>query len=357
MRTRRIIKAAVRICSVIAILVASSMLSAQEGETCAEKLKSAQSLFTKGQVEQIPGLLKECLRSGFKKEEQLAAFKLLIQTFLLSDKLEQADSVMLVFLKRNPEYLESPTDHSSFLNLFRTYSVKPVLQLGIRIGANIPYLTFVDQNLTGGNPGTSDFTSDAANFFLSAEAKFRVAKKFEIGIGAGYSSVKFTNIIDYLNTDNIKFAQSKYIESQQRIEIPASITWDIARLGKFTPYARAGLGAALNISTAVDASLEMEDKNNPNSRTGETLKRNDSRAPVDIFGQLGCGIKFKIPKGYFFGELRTNLGIMQQTVTGGDKVDFLRDVNFWADPGFRLNTFNMNLGYTYIFYKPSKKRT
>jgi hypothetical protein len=101
-------------------LTAVSLYS-QEAGTCAEKLKTAQSLFSKGQVEQIPSLLKDCLQSGFKKEEALAAYKLLIQTFLLNDKLDQADSTMYEFLKKNPEYQLSPTDHSSFVYLFNKF--------------------------------------------------------------------------------------------------------------------------------------------------------------------------------------------------------------------------------------------
>jgi hypothetical protein len=79
------------------ILVSAEIFS-QETGTCAEKLKTAQSFFEKGQVETIPLLLKDCLKSGFKKEEEIIAYKLLIQTYLLNDKIESADSTMHEFL-------------------------------------------------------------------------------------------------------------------------------------------------------------------------------------------------------------------------------------------------------------------
>ena len=100
----------------------------------------------------------------------------------------------------------------------------------------------------------------------------------------------------------------------------------------------------------------MTDRNNPYSRTGGTLDVKDSRIPVDIFGHLGTGIKFKIPRGFLFFEARASLGILDQNKTGGKNTDLLENFYFYSSPGFRLNTFNMNLGYTYIFYKPSKKK-
>src|SRR5512147_1823031 len=135
-----------RLISTALIFLLPAGLLAQETGTCAEKLKNAQSFFDKGQVEEVPGLLKDCLRSGFKKEEELTAYKLLIQTFLLKDKLEQADSTMFEFLRKNPEYQLSPTDHSSFVYLYNKFRVKPVIQVSVHAGLNKPFLTFVEPN-------------------------------------------------------------------------------------------------------------------------------------------------------------------------------------------------------------------
>jgi hypothetical protein len=99
---------------VLHVLLPVSVYSQKTG-SCAEKLESAQSLFDRGQVLQVPSMLQECMKSGFNREESLAAYKLLIQSYLFEDKLELADSTMLAFLKKNPEYKVSPTDHSSFV--------------------------------------------------------------------------------------------------------------------------------------------------------------------------------------------------------------------------------------------------
>jgi hypothetical protein len=170
-------------------------------------------------------------------------------------------------------------------------------------------------------------------------------------VGAGYSQAKFTNSVPYYD-----FAKIQYIETQQRIEVPVCISYDLPGFGKFTPYIRGGAGIALNLATSADASLVMTDKKNPYSRSGGTLKVKDSRIPVDIFGQAGAGLKFKIPRGFVFLETRASFGILDQLRTGGSSTDILQNYYFWSSPDFRLNTFNVNLGYTLIFYKPSKKK-
>jgi hypothetical protein len=330
----------------------SAVLFSQETGTCAEKLKNAQAFFDKGQVGEVPGLLKDCLKSGFKKEEELSAYKLLIQTALLKDRLELADSTMLEFLKKNPEYVLSPTDHSSFVYLFNKFRTKPVLQLSIHAGLNVPFLTFVSQNLTSGDTAKSTFNRDMRSLFFSIESKFKIGEKLEACIEVGYSQMKFGNsITNYIGHEIIN-----YNEIQQRLEIPVNVTYDFTSFGKFTVYGRAGIGAAINLGVSATASDNPTDPNNTNRRTGENLDRKDSRIAVDLFGQIGAGIKYKIPRGFFFAETRSNFGILQQYVPGGKAVPWTDYYYQWRDPEFRLNALNINIGYTYIFYKPVKRK-
>jgi hypothetical protein len=334
----------------------SAGLFSQETGTCAEKLKSAQSYFEKGQVDSIPALLKDCLKSGFKREEELTAYKLIIQTFLLNDKIKQADSAMYEFLKKNPEYQLSPTDHSSFVYLFSTFKVKPVIKIGVHAGLNKPFLTFVEEVPVMGKPGSSTFTSKASKLFFSVDARFKITGKIELGVEFGYSQLSFTNEVQILGASGNEFSVTKYNETQRRIEIPLSMTYDVASLGKFTPYFRVGAGAAYNLGTNSEVTNTPTDRNNlSGSRTGEILNRKDSRIPVDLFGQIGIGMKYKIPRGMFFAELRSNTGILNQNISTGRTLPILVNYYFWSDPGFRINSLNLNVGFTYIFYKPSKR--
>src|SRR5512133_2051404 len=134
----------IRIFSALIFLSLPLLSISQETTSCAENLQNAQSLFDKGQVEKVVGMLQSCMKSGFTREEQLSAYKLVIQSYLLGDKLREADSTMLAFLKQNPEYQLSPTDHASFVHIYNSFNVKPVLQVAFHIGTNIPFVTLVD---------------------------------------------------------------------------------------------------------------------------------------------------------------------------------------------------------------------
>lgn len=338
------------IISALVVIFISLPAASQTTGTCADKLRDAQLLFAKGQVEQIPSLLTGCLKAGFKKEEEMAAYKLLIQAYLLNDKIDQADSTMLAFLKKNPEYQPGSADHSSFTYQFKRFSSEPFLKLGVHAGTSIPFLSSVDQNLTAGEPGRSVFNTNAANSMLSAEARFMIKEKLELCVEAGYSRLSFSNKVDYMN-----FGVINYSEVQNRIELPVTVLYELKSAGRFAPYLRAGAGIAFNLRTSADISLEMTDRNNPGDRTGETLARTDSRAPVDLFIQAGAGVSYKIPHGSLFAELRSNLGIIGQNKPGGATVDILEYYYLWSDPGFRINSVCLNAGYIYVFYKPSKR--
>lgn len=325
----------------------------QETSTCAVNLQNAQTLFDNGQVEQVPEMLSECLKSGFKQEEELAAYKLLIQTYLFEDKNEKADSAMLAFLKKYPEYQLSPTDHSSFVHLYNTFTVKPVVQLVFHIGTNVPFVTLIDDPKSiSSKPKPGKYSSNAMNLFVSLEAKYTVNTKLELNIEGGYSQSSFS-----VEKDLLGIGISYYNETQQRIEIPVTATYNFITFGKFTAYARAGAGVAIDLaSKAKQLSFEPAEGINFDDRPLPDILRKDSRIRTDIFGQAGAGIKLKTPRGYVNFEIRSNLGVYNQVIRGGEDAEKLNWGIYYSDDDFNLNNLNFSLGYTQIFYKPSKRK-
>jgi len=325
----------------------------QETSSCAENFRNAQSLFNRGQVEQIPSILSGCLKSGFTGEESLAAYKLLIQTYLFEDKLDLADSTMLAFLKKYPEYELSPTDHSSFVYLFNNFRVKPVVQISFHFGTNIPFLTFVNPVSVSGEPAERTYSSDFFNLYTSLEAKFELNKKMELNIEAAYSQLSFTSVEEIEEPDK---GTVTYTELQRRIEIPLSLTYNLKSYSKFTPYVRVGIGPALLLGSTATAEFNPADINGT-SKTGPELSRDASRISLDIFGQAGAGVKYKTNGGFLFAELRSNFGFFNQVTGAGNSPEDqdLNDYYYYPDDDFNLNAVNFTIGYTQIFYKPSKK--
>jgi len=324
---------------------------AQETSTCAENLRNAQTLFDNGQVEQVPAMLEECLRSGFKQEEELSAYKLIIQTFLFQDRNAEADSAMLSFLRKYPEYQLSPTDHSSFVHQYNNFNVDPVVQVVFRLGTNIPFLTFIDPKAVSGIPGEWEYTTGAVNICASLETKFALGPRLEVNVEGGYSQLSFTNKEDFQRIGIVN-----YSETQHRIEIPISATYNFISFGKFTLYARAGAGPAFDLSsTAKKVSFVPGDVITFPPFKSPDISRIDTRIKMDLFGQAGSGIKLKIPRGYLNFEIRANIGVYNQVLRGGDSAVQLEDYNY-KDDDFNLNAVNLSFGYTQIFYKPSKRK-
>jgi hypothetical protein len=323
---------------------------AQETGSCAEKLKAAQSLFDKGQVEQVPAMLEACMKSGFNREEGLAAYKLLIQSFLFEEKIEKADSAMLAFLKKNPEYVTSPTDHSSFVNLFNTFEVKPVVQLAFHFLTNVPYVTFLHFNSTAGEAGAYTYSIKPFNLYTSLEAKFEFNKKIDINVEIGYSQISFTNVEDYQRIEQIT-----YIENQKRIELPVTGTYNFKSFGKFTPFIRLGGGPALTLGSLAKVAVKATDVNGT-SHPQQELDRKDARPFMDLFVQAGGGIELKTRGGFITAEIRSNTGLLNQARGGGINDYELYNNFHFVDDDFHLNTMNITFGYTQIFYKPTKRK-
>ena len=336
------------------ILFSPLNLDAQEAGSCAEKLQTAQSMFDRGQVDQVAGLLKDCLKSGFNREESLLAYKLIIQTYLFEDQLDKADSAMLDFLRRNPEYKLSETDHSSFVHLYNTFQVDPLVQISLRLGTNLPFTTFVSLKPVDDSAPDAQYSAGALNFYGGAEAKFRLTSRFDINVEGAFSMITFSKKDKIMD-----IGTAHYNERQSRIEVPVSVSYNIKTFGLFTPYVRLGAGPAFLISSVATASFSKADVNGQDI-SGPDINRKDARIALDIFGLAGAGFKVKTRGGYFFTEVRSNMGVFNQT----KREDVLSETHssselngyHQADDDFNINTLNFSIGYTQIFYKPFKKQ-
>jgi|GEM_PF-745080 len=318
-------------------------------QECALKLQEAQAQFDRGRVELVPDLLTPCLNSGgFTKEDGLMAYKLLIQSLLLDDKNADADAVMLRFLSRNPEYEVTAADYSGFVYLRTKYKVLPRLYLSAQTGLNYTYLTgHSEKSLSSLPPGIS-YSREPFNVYAGVEGAIPVTGKMALAAGISYSASSFRYTENMMN-----FGTVLYRESQSRLEIPVSVVYKFAGFRDVDLYVRGGAGYVFNLTANAEASFTTSDINNGFNRTGENLDRRDSRIKSDIFIHAGLGGRVKIPRGYITAELRTLSGLRNQ-VAGLSDPGNLEYYYFYTDDNFRINIAGLTVGYTFIFYKPTK---
>ena len=341
--------------TVIIIIFVSVAAYSQDMSNCAEKLQMASTFFDRGQVENVAGLLNDCLKSGFNREESITAYKLIIQTYLFENQLEKADSAMLEFLNKNPEYQLSAVDHSSFANLYRSFNVKTALQLSVRVGTSYPFVSVIEPRNANGFDGNGKYSSSLLNFYLAVEAKYRLSDRFDVGAELGFSQLAFTYKEKFLEIGSIN-----YEETQAKIELPVFTVLNITKTGNIIPYLRLGAGPALTLNSTATAEFKSFAKNVV-PRERREFDRKDSRYAIDIFAQAGVGLKIKTRGGWVFGEARMNVGLLNQTQIESlpslsNSSEELNTHYYYVDDEFTLNSIGVNVGYTHIFYNPQKRK-
>lgn len=317
-------------------------------QDCAVKLRDAENLFNAGRVEEVPGLLRECLASGFTKAEEMTAYQLIIRSYLFDDETEQAENTMLEFLKKNPEYEISPTDNADFVYLFNKFRVRPLIQLGISGGGVATIISGVETNSVAGTPVEGDYSNDKLSFTAGIEAIIRLSDKFELGAGVDYTELSFSYSELYLN-----FALNSYTEKQRHIEIPLQLYYIPRTFGIVFPYVKGGLGMALNMSTTSEVAQVNLDANNPIPHPASQVNRTDGRQSLDQFISAGLGCRIKLPRSYAFADISTRIGTRVQSKAG-----IPSDLEYfygYTDDLFSLSSIRFSVGYIFIIYKPSKR--
>jgi hypothetical protein len=316
-------------------------------QSCAVKLRNAENEFNAGRVEGVPALLEECLASGFTKVEELKAYQLIIRSYLYDDRTSLAESTMLEFLRKHPEYQVSPTDNVEFVYLLNKYNIKPIIQVGINIGGQSTFITGITPLNTNDGDVAPDYGNEQLSLTAGLEVLVRINDKIEIGAGVDYSEVTFSKSSDYLN-----YATNLYTEKQRRIETPVHIYYKPVSFGSFFPYIKGGTGVALNLSTTGDFMQTNLDINNVISRpaTQETI---DGRQFLDPFVSVGLGCRLKLPHSYAFVDVSTRIGTqIQSKASEPANPEYFYGI---TDDLFHLNTVRFNIGYIYIFYKPTRR--
>jgi hypothetical protein len=338
----------IRIAMVFLALFLNGLTPVFSQEDCAVNLQRAQTDFDRGRVELVAGSIVPCLNSGgFTREDELTAYKLLIQALLLDEKAVMADEMMLDFLKKNPEYVPTAADYTGFVYLMSKYQVKPVFMVSAKAGLNYTFLSGKsERSLSSLDPDIS-YASEPLNIHAGAEVLLPMTLRLRLAAGLFYSSSSFRYTENMMN-----FGTVYYRESQTRVEIPVSAIYDFARVGNISLSARLGFGYQINLNTDSKSSFTPSDINNGFNRTGENLSRSVSRINSELFIHGGLGGAVKIPRGYITGELKANLGTRNQTIRSNPAN--LEYFYFYSDDDFRINMVSITIGYIHIFYRPLK---
>lgn len=341
----------------------STSLSSQVG--CAFILEEAQEMFNAGVIEAVPEKLSGCMESGFKSDEKLLAYKLIILSYLYDDNYEEADAAMLRFLKDFPSYEPVATDPMEFVALKETYDTRPVLMLGGSFGTNLSF-PFVPES---GRMGTHDYLSYPGDFMpggAGINASLRTEKRIGPGLFLtgellfmnsrfGYFLDKETDQSDFTG-DITDFATIEINETQNRISLPVNLSYKFVE-GDFRPFVAIGVCPGLLMTATADGyrdySTTAAFRYNPVDVVNEDILL--SRKLVSLSKFAGLGFNYKVGPGELFMEARYYLNLQNQVITDERFVDkFAFDILYVSD-NFSLNSLAVSVGYMFPVYNPKKK--
>lgn len=348
--------------SLYLIVFAPSLLLAQQKD-CAVNLREAQNQFEMGQVQLVPGLILDCLKSGFTPEEKIQAYKVLINAYIFDDNMAQAEIYTLEFMRKYPEYEVVATDPSEFTNLLDEFNNDPRSSIGLGGGLNFSQVRVIrDFGVNSFFVETAEVGAKNEGNYNSSGSGFQAGLIYNINLGPNLEIslepmiIKNTFEFEHRPFD---FAFVEYSEDQLRIDFPISLIWVFKSHGKLDPYVRLG-GKTSNLISAKSDSKRSYDNTGFvafEDVTGAGLEINDNRRINNYWAVFGGGFRYKIPRAYFFVDIRYNLGLVNQ-VNMSSRNDGMNE-NIWLyyymEDDFLLDDISISFGVSKTLYKPKRK--
>lgn len=344
-------------------LAAVTPLSGQEN-SCAFALKEGQRLYQQGLIEKIPALLSPCLQNGFSRQERQDAYKLILLCYLFDDNQRAADSAMLQFLKKYPEYEINPTDPKEFVYLFDTYKNLPVLSVGVIGGLTIPQFFVKQSNSTNNlNQINRSYQKSGTSYQIGLQFNTYLADHYELGLEALYTSASFRTIDNVMLFDSVNETRT-YSETQSRFEIPVFVRYNYPLTKKVIPYAYLGLSPFYTISASASVTRIYYTATATDNSSNFNVLPMRNRFGMSAFA--GIGLKYHVSRGFIFVDFKYLMDLTPQL--NQSYVDSQLNANPPGSPlskliwtynsltdNFRFNKMSISLGYSYIFYHPKKK--
>jgi hypothetical protein len=344
----------VTLCFLAAVLLLPKAVMAQAD--CAFNLRNAQELYSAGKIESVPPLLENCLKSGFTRDERIQAYKLIINAYLFDDNTEKAENYMLQFLSMYPDYTTVATDPLEFVNLGKRFDNDPRYSAGVFFGGNTSFIR-VGERITAFpmDNDKGDYSSNGVSIQAGALFTYYLNPSVEVCIEPAFRQSKFGYTVNPFS-----FTSVSYRETQGVIDLPVTMTYTFKGWGKIMPYARAGFKTSYLMFANSESKRNYLETGGVNLEdiSGAANDKMDSRKMNNYWLVGGGGFKFRIPRAYFFVDMRYNLGLANQVNTSSRNNG--QDEDLWLfyllNDDFFMDDFSINIGIAKTFYNPKQKK-
>jgi len=342
-----------------------NLVTAQDDQSCTNRLEDVQEFFDNGRYNLIPGYTDDCLMGGFSKAERIAAYRLITITHLFLDELDKADSVYMLLLSEDPLRVPDPSvDPPDLVFLHDNFRTSPVYATKIFGGINysVPYVIY----------NASLYPENQSDERYIASMGGVMGAGFEVnaihGLSLGIEGMVSVNNIEYKNTflsnEGVKaevFGSIGYTENQFWLDVPVYLKYTFEKW-KNRPYFLGGF--SWNFLFRSQAS-GIEKKYNEKIADQDFTERkfedpgydiDETRNRINYGLMFGAGIMFKLEGiNYLTVDVRYCPGmtsILDPTKRFTNDAQVIQYGTLVDD--FRIDSFSLNIGFFLPTYKPKK---
>lgn len=331
---------------IFAILLLVGLKFAFPQSNCSEQLRQAERRFDEGLLDDIPQMIRQCIASGFTKEERVNAYKLLIQTYLFSDQKQKADEEMLRFLRSFPEYRVVSTDPKEFINLYGTYRTDPIMRIEACVGTSysLPWV----KEFYGIEDLNNKKASYLSTFGVIAEVNYidRLFGDFDgsFGISFGLSRIGYFN--EAFDFTTINGTLNSYY-----VGVPLALRYEKTLLGIRT-FVKGGFEPSYLLASSISFQREFTGGKDPTTGTESII---EYQKKFDIKPLLSVGVNIRIKNAQFMVTSGIKFGtIMPTDATKRYSNETLFQKYYFIADDFLVHQSFVSLSYIFSVYNPKK---
>lgn len=344
-----------------ALIILSALSAVAQETTCEQTLNLATEEFNSGRFYGVPGMLADCIRDGFTREQKQRAYLLLTQVYLLLDDPLAAENSYLEVLRANPEFITDPAvDPIDVVYLSKKFTASPIFSLHGRIGANFSVVRVVHEILPSSGP-------------IPIETKYTIRPGFQVMVGADWHYSEHLALSTEIGWTSASYKRERFnvfvrdrhefIERSNWIQVPILVKYSFdrfykSRVRKFLPQAFAGV--SINYLFIDRGQLEVFNNNLGDNGLNTIIATSPSidflpyRNNLNTSFIVGGAAKYKWKLDYLFAEVRYGFGLKNMvtsttTFAGSPMQEFGH-----VDDYFRLDNLSVSVGFIKPLYKPRK---
>ena len=326
---------------IVFIALPTSLIGQTE---CAQSYSKAERAYEEGRLNEVEGILKNCLKN-FTSEEKVKAYRIITLAHIFSDRLDEADDSYARLLNADPDYEPSKSDPIEYQHLHNSFRNWPTASVGISGGPNVTIPTITQRySLENSEDNTPGFYTDQASFQVGIVGEYYLGKRLSISPQILISSTKLK-----YEERLFDFSTLNYAETQNWIETPIMLKYYL-HWKKLNVYPIISLGASASFLQKSTASV-VRSVDDGKDATGPDVTITSLRNKQNYSGIVSLGLEKHFRHIHAFINLSYKRDIFTQV--DKDKRYNIPELVYrygYVDNDYTTAYLVASVGISYVFY-------